>query len=420
MKIMFYATLAVSLFLATTCSAQTPGEFEIRFTQRTVITNPVIQAEVDNLLDDARDFWEARITGYQPGVTLDGIDVFVDIVDEPSTGMLGGAVPGIVEDDGTIQLNTVEIAGYTFATNEDETSSVGTLILNLGVVDPFDFEDPTDLALLFQTTARHELAHAIGFQAVLWEPNGVYQPQPGIPLFVVDPASGEYTGSAGVRAYRNEFDFDATFVPIELSADSGTNNNHLDEEPSGLSLTGITDIGNRDFGDRDLAQALMTGFPTLDAPETDFLTNTSVATFVDIGYTVSLPNAVLGDFSAVSSFGDGDVDINDNDFYAGSIGQPATSGFAQLDLNGNGIVDLDDRSFHIETLIETQVGKGALLGDLNLDGTVNTLGDAFTLVGNLAQNVDSYADGDIDGDGFVTMLGDAMILVGNLGQSSGP
>ena len=54
----------------------------------------------------------------------------------------------------------------------------------------------------------------------------------------------------------------------------------------------------------------------------------------------------------------------------------------------------------------------------NLDGSVDVLGDAFALVGNLGTTTGAvWADGDFNGDGAVNVLDDAFILVGRLGQS---
>ena len=57
---------------------------------------------------------------------------------------------------------------------------------------------------------------------------------------------------------------------------------------------------------------------------------------------------------------------------------------------------------------------------MNLDGTVNVLGDAIRLVANLGMQGPElgYADGDINGDQQVNVLGDAIVLVANLGMSS--
>jgi hypothetical protein len=60
----------------------------------------------------------------------------------------------------------------------------------------------------------------------------------------------------------------------------------------------------------------------------------------------------------------------------------------------------------------------AIPGDANLDGQVNVLGDAFTLVGNLGTTGGAtWAQGDFNNDGNVNVLGDAFALVGNLGTN---
>lgn len=62
----------------------------------------------------------------------------------------------------------------------------------------------------------------------------------------------------------------------------------------------------------------------------------------------------------------------------------------------------------------------ALLGDTNLDQTVDVLTDGFTFVGNLGMSGKTWADGDFNGDGRVDVLGDGFGLVGNLGTSFSP
>lgn len=127
-------------------------------------------------------------------------------------------------------------------------------------------------------------------------------------------------------------------------------------------------------------------------------------------------DGLTGDFD-----NDNDVDIDDINFYVGNIGSAADVALAQLDLDGDGFVTLNDRKIHIETYVQTSNGQtGTFLGDLNLDGTVNVLGDAFALIGKLGSSTSSYADGDINFDGTVSVLGDAFVLIGNLGNSNAP
>jgi hypothetical protein len=60
---------------------------------------------------------------------------------------------------------------------------------------------------------------------------------------------------------------------------------------------------------------------------------------------------------------------------------------------------------------------------VNLDQTVDVLGDAFAVVGNLGIAATGSAVettwrmGDLNGDNSVDVLGDAFVLVSNLGQS---
>ena len=90
-----------------------------------------------------------------------------------------------------------------------------------------------------------------------------------------------------------------------------------------------------------------------------------------------------------------------------------------MDIDSDGTLTQADVDTHVTTLIETTNGvTGTFLGDLNCDGQVSVLGDAFALVGSLGQSVSSYSDGDLNFDGEVTVLGDAFILVGNLGSSN--
>lgn len=120
-----------------------------------------------------------------------------------------------------------------------------------------------------------------------------------------------------------------------------------------------------------------------------------------------------GDFN-----NDGQVNVADIDVFGGNIGQNANGALAQLDLDGNGTITLADHDLLISQFVQTSAGVGSIVGDINLDGTVDVLGDAFILVGNLNRSGStSYGQGDLNADNQVNVLGDAFRLVGNLGQS---
>jgi len=127
-----------------------------------------------------------------------------------------------------------------------------------------------------------------------------------------------------------------------------------------------------------------------------------------------VPPPLAGDFDR-----DGDVDIDDNDFYVGTFGLSAVAELSQLDLNSDDQITFSDFEIHITQLVQTSNGRvGTFLGDFNLDGTVNVLGDGLTLVNNLGNPATSYAQGDANLDGMVTVLGDALALIVNLNQSN--
>ena len=125
--------------------------------------------------------------------------------------------------------------------------------------------------------------------------------------------------------------------------------------------------------------------------------------------------SILGDWDD-----DGDVDADDINYYSGNLGEDAVGDLAELDLNGDGEITLVDHDLHVTTLAQTSNEEtGALIGDINLDGTVDVLGDAFILVANLGTSgSDLYQQGDLNADQQVNVLGDAFRLVSSLGQSN--
>ena len=135
-------------------------------------------------------------------------------------------------------------------------------------------------------------------------------------------------------------------------------------------------------------------------------------------FSIAVPGGgtLLGDFD-----NDGDVDLLDLDRYNQNIDADAVGALADLDLDGDGTVGANDFETHYGQLVETSNGQvGTFVGDANLDGTVNVLGDAFTLVANLNQPATSWSQGDFNGDGVVNVLGDAFLLVANLGMTNNP
>ena len=204
----------------------------------------------------AESFWENTLTGYQPSVNSDLFSAGVSI---SASGVTIDGAGGVLGQAG---WRTGWLTG-------------GYALPDTGAME----FDSADLAWMetqgtLESVIVHEMAHVLGF-GTMWTYNNVYV-----------AGSGQYTGAAGLAAYQAEFDPLATFVPV------GTSNGHWEEASFGGGLTGYTD----DYGNV-WSYELMTSH--LNPPT--FISNTTIQSFVDIGYTVSavpapaaLPLALLG------------------------------------------------------------------------------------------------------------------------------
>ena len=244
----------------------------------------------------------------------------------------------------------------------------------------------------------HELGHALGF-GNLWTSNDV-----------VVNGTGQYTGEFGLAAYREEYDPDAQFIPVELAGGSGSADSHWDQlfrssEQEGnpddpLSLSPLTGI--KDARGRDLAQEIMS--PALDPDfNAPYVSNTTVQSFRDIGFRVveHFPTSIC-DLDGDGECRGADIDLID---VAIRDGQFSPS----LDLHRDGNIDTLDRDFWIDYLLDTTTG------DVTLDGRVEF--DDFLALSQHFGEPGGWAMGDTDGNGEVDFA-DFLELSGNFG--SGP
>ena len=193
-------------------------------------------------------------------------------------------------------------------------------------------------------------------------------------------------------------------VDDEITSVGGAWNNNAHDDISHV-LTGLPDRTLEAGGSVDFLLSFSSGDGDGSGGHDLWVDNVAITGNLD---------GLLGDFD-----NDGDVDLVDLDFYNGNIGEAAVGGLAALDFDADGFVGENDFQLHYGSLVETSNGqKGTLAGDLNLDGTVDVLGDAFALIANLGSSVSSWSQGDLDGNGIVNVLGDAFLLIGNLGMNN--
>jgi hypothetical protein len=244
-------TLAVVLFLSATSSAFA-FTLNVNFASGSTFTT-----SQQNIINSAANYWESVITGYQPGTSF-GAGIIVEADNPYIDGVgdtLGSAGP----------TSTYQDASYWF-------TSTGSMRF-----DSADINDLENAGTLYDVIV-HELAHIIGF-GTLWDDNNLYT-----------NGTGQYTGAAALAAYKAEFNSAAAFVPVELGGGSGTANGHWDEQDDGYGPD------TQPMGKYEL----MTGW--LNSPGS-YISNTTIASFIDLGYTVNLAAVPLP--AAVWLFGSG-------------------------------------------------------------------------------------------------------------------
>ena len=362
---MITRTFRLSGCLIFACSQMAWGSFEIThsFVRPDDFTDE--QTSIFNdAFSDAVRLWEGVILGHEGS---DQSIVFPIQILASNDGLASAGPRGITRQNG-------------FARPTE-----GRLWMNPNEIIPaatgFDLAEGNFLDELL----AHEIGHALGIGS-LWEANGVYE-----------AGSGEYRGEFGLNAYREEFDANAEFIPVELAGSAGSADAHWDQlfrsspqegnPDDPLSLSPL--IGIVDHRGRDLAQDLMS--PAIDPDFGEpFLSNMTVQSLRDIGYSVIDAFPQPGDVDE-----NGVIDTADIDLLSSAIRDMSDDSF--FDLNSDGQVNLEDHQFWVENLGMT------LAGDANFDKLFNS--SDLTSAFQHAEYEDSeslnstWSEGDWNGDG---------------------
>lgn len=234
--------LALVGFLAFTTTDAEAAPFDIN-----VIFGGGLTPSQQAIFATAASTWEAFLPEYQPGIVIPSLNIAASgvAIDGPG-GILGQAGPNAFTAQGGFLLSTAGIMQF-------DSADLAAL----------------EVAGLLDEVILHEMAHVMGL-GTLWVANSVYV-----------NGTGQYTGANALGAYKVEWNPAATFVPVELGGGPGTANGHWDE----LLLPYL--LAGPNFG-RPLSDELMTGFLGASA----FISNTTVQSFVDIGYS-SIPEPGL-------------------------------------------------------------------------------------------------------------------------------
>ena len=225
----------------------------------------VLSSENQALFTDAAAFWTDALTGYTDGVSRT-LTITASGFDQAPIGggiLLGSAGPTLASSftsNGTTFIHSTE-GSARFNTNAAATGGTG---------------------LLAPIVLRHEIGHVLGF-GTLWQLNNLY----------VD-GSGQYFGANALEAYRNEFDPNALFVPIELDGGPGTANGHLNEVLDNFSIENMPGFDG-DPGDGSAALTVLSGPNAGESLDDEilsgvesgsgFLSDTTLGAFRDLGFT---------------------------------------------------------------------------------------------------------------------------------------
>ena len=269
-KLTCIAAMTFAMLPAPNVFGQTAGIFDLRFDTDRLTAQQL--TELQPSLDASESFWESIIVGYQPGVTLNGIEILViaDDIDGAGTdqgNILATAGPG--RNGGFSTLTTQGTPRrFAFATNAERTFSTGEIR-----IDTFDFS-----TRLIVDVLNHEVGHALGFGTLF-----------DFGINNLTGGDGAYIGADGLAAYRAEYEFGAAFIPLQNTPETATTpafiNGHYDEANT------VTDVFGRNFSDELFTPIIENGTNAAN-PELNFFSQTSAGVFRDLGYVAIAPVAI--------------------------------------------------------------------------------------------------------------------------------
>ena len=248
----------VLAILAVSYSAPT-AKSEIIDLDLSGLTQDFGTAGIVQVFREAEQFWDSRVLGYSNNIARDiqpNLNGRLTIVVTEDDGVLGDI--GAIAAARTLTTATSVLGGRNRAV---ATSS--EILFSPDTVGDFTTAEFRDIVI-------HEMGHALGF-GTLWTQNDLLELVPrrnGIPQFRGINARRTFADEAGFNVPQ------VAYVPIELEGGIGTALGHWDDDNFFFNSV-----------NRDNRVELLTGF-FIDNTER-FVSETTFASLVDIGYVVS-------------------------------------------------------------------------------------------------------------------------------------
>ncbi len=261
----------VCLLAVLACSWAVPGARADDFMDVDVSQ---VDARFQKAFKNAESFWESRIVGYSSSLPRTVKAQLRKLRIIASSPMIDGA-GGILGQAGPNAAFNVTLdaqgSGYfnSRLTRRIAIPQQSTMM--------FDIEDLPGLLATGSLDAviRHEMAHAIGFGS-LWAQNDAIAP-------VVNGLTN-FVGKYALNAYRKESGNTlALFVPIEQGGGGGTALAHWEDDDPFFNKRTTTGMAEVMLGSIDPAN------------DVTFVSETTWASFADIGYSVRGVNFVKGE-----------------------------------------------------------------------------------------------------------------------------